>query len=200
MLKIIAATGNKGKLTEIKQIFAASGMDVELVSMQAAGFCTEIEENGGTFEDNAFIKAKAVHDALGGVVIADDSGLCVDALGGAPGVHTARFAGQNAADGTNIEKLLRVLNGADDRRAAFVSVVCCMLPDGTSFFTRGVCPGRISQTPQGDGGFGYDPVFVPEGYDETFAQLGEETKNAMSHRAKAVTLMCGELKKRLCAD
>lgn len=134
----------------------------------------------------------------GEITVADDSGLMVDYLGGAPGVYSARFAGEECDDNKNNEKLIKLLNGlsAEDRKAKFVSVITLVYPGGETLVARGECPGRIIEAPTGENGFGYDPLFVPDGYEKTFAQLSEEEKNEISHRAKALEVLEGLLLER----
>ena len=185
--RIIAASANAHKIKEIKAITKKFGMDV--VSRDEAGVPPfEIVEDGQTFEENSYKKAFAIMQASGETTIADDSGLMVDYLGGAPGVYSARFAGDHCDDERNNQKLLGMLEGLADseRTAKFVSVITMIFPDGQTLVARGECPGRIIEMATGENGFGYDPLFVPDGYDKTFAQLSEEEKNAISHRARAL--------------
>lgn len=185
--RIIAASANAHKIKEIKAITKKFGMDV--VSRDEAGVPPfEIVEDGQTFEENSYKKAFAIMQASGETTIADDSGLMVDYLGGAPGVYSARFAGDHCDDERNNQKLLGMLEGLADseRTAKFVSVITMIFPDGQTLVARGECPGRIIEMPTGENGFGYDPLFVPDGCDKTFAQLSEEEKNAISHRARAL--------------
>ncbi|MBR5229392.1 MAG: XTP/dITP diphosphatase [Firmicutes bacterium] len=184
---IVAASRNKHKIEEIEAITKKFGMAV--ISRDEAGVApVEIDEDGETFEENSFKKANEIMKMCGKVTLADDSGLMVDYLGGAPGVYSARFAGEDGNDEKNNAKLLKLLEGvpAKDRKAKFVSVITMVFPDGETIVARGECPGRIITAPTGDNGFGYDPLFVPEGYDKTFAQLTGEEKNQISHRAYAL--------------
>lgn len=184
---IVAASRNKHKIEEIEAITKKFGMSI--VSRDEAGVPpVEIVEDGETFEENSFKKADEIMKLCGKITLADDSGLMVDYLGGAPGVYSARFAGEDGNDEKNNDKLLKLLDGvpAKERTAKFVSVITMVYPDGTVLSARGECPGRIITVPTGDGGFGYDPLFVPDGYDKTFAQLTPEEKNAISHRAAAL--------------
>jgi len=161
-----------------------------------AGVDFKVNETGETFEENAYIKASAVASYTGFPAIADDSGLCVAALGGAPGVHSARFGGgKDWTDEQKYRYLLEKLEGAEDRSAKFVSCICLVLPDGRTITARGECPGRIAEEPAGDGGFGYDPVFIPEGHDEPFGVLGTGVKNKISHRARALEAFRAELER-----
>ena len=162
---------------------------MRIISRDEAGIPpVEIEEDGQTFEENSFKKASEIMKLCGQITLADDSGLMVDYLNGAPGVYSARFAGEDGNDAKNNEKLLKLMEGvpADKRTAKFVSVITMVYPDGTVLTARGECPGTILTAPAGDGGFGYDPLFVPEGYEKTFAQLTADEKNAISHRAVAL--------------
>lgn len=187
METIIAASRNQHKITEIEAITKKFGMNI--ISRDEAGIPKfEIEEDGETFEENSFKKASEIMKVCGKITIADDSGLMVEYLGGAPGVYSARFAGEDGNDTKNNKKLLMLLEGVPykERRAKFVSVITMVYPDGTYLTARGECEGHIIDTPTGENGFGYDPLFVPEGYQQTFAQLSAEEKNAISHRAKAL--------------
>ena len=199
--KIIAASSNAHKIKEIQAIMGKFGMEV--ISRDEAGVpAYEIEEDGETFEENSFKKADEIMRATGEITVADDSGLMVDYLGGAPGVFSARFAGEHGGDAKNNEKLLKLLEGlpAEERKARFVSVITLIFPDGETLVARGECPGRIIETPSGENGFGYDPLFVPEGYDKTFAQLDAEEKNMISHRAKALEILEKLLKDKLLGE
>ena len=185
---IVAASRNRHKIEEIEAITKKFGMSI--ISRDEAGVPpVEIVEDGETFEENSFKKADEIMKLCGKITLADDSGLMVDYLGGAPGVYSARFAGEDGNDEKNNEKLLKLLDGvpAKGRTAKFVSVITMVYPDGTVLSARGECPGRIITVPTGDGGFGYDPLFVPDGYEKTFAQLTPEEKNAISHRSAALT-------------
>ncbi len=184
METIIAASRNQHKITEIEAITKKFGMNI--ISRDEAGIPKfEIEEDGETFEENSFKKANEIMKVCGKITIADDSGLMVEYLGGAPGVYSARFAGEDGNDVKNNEKLLMLLEGVPykERRAKFVSVITMVYPDGECLTARGECEGHIIDAPTG---FGYDPLFVPEGYQRTFAQLSAEEKNQISHRAKAL--------------
>lgn len=184
---IVAASRNKHKIEEIAAITAKFGM--HLVSRDEAGVPKfEIEEDGETFEENSFKKANEIMKVCGKTTLADDSGLMTEYLSGAPGVYSARFAGENADDEANNRKLLKLLENAegDERKAKFVSVITMVFTDGSSIVARGECPGRILREAAGENGFGYDPLFVPEGYERSFAQLSAEEKNEISHRAVAL--------------
>ncbi len=197
MKRIIIASQNKHKIEEIEAITKKFGMSV--VSRNDAGLTnTDIEEDGKTFEENSYKKAYEIMRLAGEMTIADDSGLMVDALDGAPGVYSARFSGDGATDRSNNEKLLFMLKDvpAEKRTAKFVSVITMIYPDGDKIVARGECPGSIIFEERGQGGFGYDPLFVPDGYDKTFGELGAEEKNKISHRARALVILEKELKCR----
>jgi XTP/dITP diphosphohydrolase len=187
---IYLATGNAHKLRELQQMFAAANLPWQIKGAAAVGGMPEVDENAGTFSGNALIKARALQKSAPkeAWVLADDSGLEVTALGGAPGVHSARYAGVGAKDGANTEKLLRALEIIPEnlRSARFVCVLALLGPHGEEKFFEGECRGRIGRTLSGGGGFGYDPVFFPDGFDKTFAELGYDVKNKISHRGTAL--------------
>ena len=193
-MKIIAATGNAGKVREIKKIF--SDEKVEILSMGEIGIDIEIEENGTTFEENALIKARTICKMTNEIALADDSGLCVDAMGGAPGIYSARYAGEDATDDERIEKLLAELNDEENRKAKFVSVIAVVFPDGTELTTVGEVHGQIADKVYGDGGFGYDPVFIADELGKTFGVASADEKNKISHRARALDKMYELMKER----
>ena len=187
MKRIIAASRNAHKIEEIEKITQKFGMNV--ISRDDAGLPKdEVEEDGESFEENSYKKAKAIWDICHETVIADDSGLMVDALDGAPGVYSARFAGEEGNYQKNNEKLLALMEGIpeEERGAKFVTVITLIFPDGRTLVARGECPGVIIDAPRGDGGFGYDPLFKPEGYELSFAEMASEDKNAISHRGRAL--------------
>ncbi len=183
-MKLVLASKNAHKLVEMRDILSQLGVEVVLES--DVGVDVDVEETGTTFEENAFLKAHAVMEASGLPAIADDSGLCVDALGGAPGVYSARYGGPELDDAGRYRLLLENLRGQLDRRGKFVSAICCCFPNGDRVEARGECPGTIAYAPMGEGGFGYDPVFFLPGLKKTFAQLTPEEKNAVSHRGAAL--------------
>ena len=191
-MKIIAATNNKGKVKEIKSIFGTLG--VEVLSLYDEGLDIEVEETGDTFEKNALIKARAVAMLTDDIVIADDSGLCIDALDGKPGVYSARYAGENASDADKINKVLSEMEGKTDRRASFMTSMAVVLPDGTELVTMGEVKGQILHEPVGDNGFGYDPIFRSDELEKSFAQATDEEKNSVSHRGRALKAMYEKLK------
>ncbi len=184
---IVVASGNRHKIEEIKAIFKG----VKLVSMSEAGFTGEIEENGKTFKENAYIKAKAVYDAVKLPVLADDSGLCVDALDGAPGVYSARFSGGTSAD--NRALLLQRLEGIPNRRARFTCAVCYISEDGKAIFGEGCTEGRILFEEIGEKGFGYDSLFYSADLEKSFGEATEAEKNSVSHRYRALCDLRGKL-------
>ena len=186
MNTFVLASKNKHKADEIKTILGG-GFDVITQTEACAGDISVVED-GATFEENAVKKAEAIMRATGKPTIADDSGLCVDFLGGAPGVYTARYAGEHATDQENIEKLMTALSGVtfDKRGARFVCVIAFSRPGEKTVTFRGECDGFISLKPMGNGGFGYDPVFYVERYDKTMAELEPHIKNALSHRFSAL--------------
>lgn len=192
-MKLILASKNRHKAGEIQAIL---GDGFEIVTQTDAGYGEiDVVEDGETFEENAVKKAVTLMRASGKATMADDSGLCVDALGGRPGIYTARFAGEDATDDENIEKLLAELSDvtADKRYAKFVCVIAVAYPDGKVKTFRGECAGEILFERRGKGGFGYDPVFSPEKYIEAMAELPPHIKNAISHRSRALKKMKDEL-------
>ena len=184
---MVLASRNKGKLRELQRLlFECLGDVIELKSLDEVGILGEIEENGATFAENALIKARAAA-ASGYIGLADDSGLAVNALDGAPGVYSARFAGEHGNDAANNALLLEKLAGAEDRTAAFVCAFACVFPDGQEpIVAEGRVEGEILKAPRGEGGFGYDPLFYYPAFEKTFAELSAEEKNKISHRGEAV--------------
>ena len=180
--KLVFATHNAHKVDEVRAILPAS---VELVGLAALGCHDEIPETGKTLRDNALQKVQYIHDRFGIDCFADDTGLEVEALDGAPGVYSARYAGEPADFAKNRAKLLAALTGISNRRAQFRTVVSLIL-NGKTYFFEGIVTGRIIAEERGVGGFGYDSVFVPDGYDKTFAELPAAVKNSISHRARAM--------------
>lgn len=189
-MKLVLASKNQKKLVELNEILSSLG--VEVCSEADAGVDVEVEETGSTFEENSLLKAKAVMEASGLPAVADDSGLCVDALNGGPGVYSARYGGPGLDDTGRYRLLLENLRG-QPRAARFISVVTCCFPNGDVISARGECPGTIAFAPMGEGGFGYDPVFFVPGLKKTFAQLSPEEKNAISHRGKALRAFAEKL-------
>ncbi|MCD7920288.1 MAG: RdgB/HAM1 family non-canonical purine NTP pyrophosphatase [Clostridiales bacterium] len=190
-MKFVLASHNPKKLEELQAILQQLGVEVVLQSQ--LGIDLEPEETGATFEENALIKARAVMEASGLPAIADDSGLCCEALNGAPGVYSARYGGPDLDDRQRYQLLLQSLRGQFNRKASFVSVVTCAFPNGDVVSARGECQGRIGFTPVGEDGFGYDPIFLVPECKKTFAQMTPEEKNAVSHRGKALRAFAGEL-------
>ena len=191
-MKLILASKNPGKLRELQEILG--GLHVEVLMESQVGLDLDVEETGTTFEENSFLKADAVMKASGMAAIADDSGLMVDALDGAPGVYSARYGNlHNDADRTAF--LLKNLESVPDemRTARFVSVITACFPDGRVIQARGECPGVITRAPRGSGGFGYDPVFLVPELGATFSELSPEEKNRISHRGKALRLFSQKL-------
>jgi len=192
-MKMIVASKNKGKLEEIRYIFR--DLPYEIVSMQEAGIQDEIDETGTTFEENALIKARYIQKVTGSIALADDSGLEVAYLDGAPGVYSSRFAGEGATDAQKNEKLLEVLKDVPfaQRNARFVCVIAVVFPDGRELLSRGTFDGVIAETPTGENGFGYDPLLYITAQGRTVAQMTEAEKNQVSHRGKALRAMLAQL-------
>lgn len=182
--QLIIATGNAHKLEEIRAILTLPGL--ELVGLDAVPNAPEVEEDRDTFEGNAIKKAATLATFTGKWALADDSGLEVDALAGAPGVYSARYAGEPADYAANNVRLLRELTGITDRTARFRCVMALCSPDGDTHTVEGRCEGHIADAERGKGGFGYDPLFIPENYDVTFAEMPASAKNAISHRGRAL--------------
>ena len=194
--RIVFATGNEGKMKEIRLILADLGM--EILSMKEAGANLDICENGKTFGENAEIKARAVWEETGGIVLADDSGLVVDYIGGEPGIYSARYMGEDTSYAVKNQVIIERLKGAqgNERSARFVCNIAAVLPDGSVLHTEKTMEGLIAEEPAGDGGFGYDPIlYIPE-FGKTSAQLTIEEKNRISHRGKALEAMKEELRAR----
>ena len=190
-MTVIAATKNAHKVKEMAALLSDIP-DLKLITMTEAGIDADIEENGTTFEENALIKARTVCEATGCIAIADDSGLCVDALDGKPGVFSARYAGELADDGRNNAKLLAELRDVPEekRTARFCCVIAAAFPDGKTVVAQGECEGRIGFEKKGDGDFGYDPLFYYPPFDKTFAEMTANEKNSVSHRGRAVKAFC----------
>ena len=186
-MKVVLASQNQHKLAEIQAIVAKYG--IELVLQSELGLHIDVEETGSSFEENSLLKAKAVAEATGLPAIADDSGLCVDVLGGAPGIYSARYGAPDCVtDRDRLNHLLQNMRGvrSEERTARFVCVITLLRPDGSSLVARGSCEGLITFEPRGEDGFGYDPVFYVPSMGCTFAQMGAEYKNRISHRANAL--------------
>ena len=187
MNRIIFATGNKGKMDEITQIMKGW----EVVSMKDAGVSLDIEENGSSFEENALIKARAVWEKTGGLVMADDSGLVVDALGGEPGIYSARYMGEDTSYSLKNKNILKRLEGVpeEERSARFVCAVAAIFPDGSEKVVTGIMEGFIGHEISGVNGFGYDPIFIMPEFGISNAELSMEVKNEISHRGRALRKM-----------
>ena len=183
-MKFVLATHNPGKLQEMSDIL--SQFSIEVVGPKDLGLTVEVEETGSTFAENAMLKAKAVCAAAGLPAIADDSGLCVDALNGGPGVYSARYGGEELDDKGRYTLLLRSMRGQTTRAAHFACAICCAFPNGNTLTAEGTCSGTIAFAPMGENGFGYDPVFFVPEKAKTFAQLTAEEKAEISHRGRAL--------------
>lgn len=192
-MKIIVATKNKNKLREFGEILKG----FEIISQEEAGVDIDVEETGTTFEENSYLKAKAIYDITGITTIADDSGLCVDALNGEPGVYSARYGGGGYDDKGRVQLLLKNMKDVPDneRTARFVCVITLVGDEGI-ITARGECEGRIDYEPKGENGFGYDPVFFVEQYGKTMAEATPDEKNAISHRGKALKIFAEKLNKK----
>ena len=188
-MKLVLATRNLGKVRELSDMLSQQ-CGIEVLSMRDFPEAPDVVEDGETYQDNAKKKAVDIAKYVGVLALADDSGLEVDALGGAPGVHSARYAGSDASDADRIAKLLAATRNVpdDERTARFKCAVAVAEPNGRADVVMGVCDGKIIREPRGNMGFGYDPVFAPHGYDQTFAELGKQIKNRISHRAKALRM------------
>lgn len=195
--KIVFATGNEGKMREVRLILQDLGFPV--LSMKDAGVSLDIEENGTIFAENAMIKARAVWEKTGGIVLADDSGLVVDYLGGEPGVYSARYLGEDTSYEIKNQAIIDRLADAkeEERTARFISAIAAVLPDGSELVTEGTVEGLIAHEPAGNGGFGYDPIFYLPEYGVTSAEIPIEKKNEISHRGKALEAMKIKLRERL---
>jgi XTP/dITP diphosphohydrolase len=200
-MKIVLASRNRKKIGELRTLLSKYVADIEILSLDDVGILGEIEEDGTTFEENALIKAR-VAATSGYIGVGDDSGLTVDALDGAPGIYSARyaarcnFAGDHDDEGNNQALLQNLADVSDEKRGgAFVCAIGCVFPDGRELTVRGEARGRILREYHGEGGFGYDPLFKPEGYDCSFAEMAAEEKNAISHRGRAIAKLVAWLKK-----
>ena len=194
MLQMLAATTNKNKVREFQEILKDLKDKINITTTDAIPNFPEIVEDGSTFEENAMKKAKEASAFADMVAMADDSGLVVEALDGAPGIHSARYAGEGATDADRIAKLLNAMDGVTDRRAKFVCAAAIAYRGEEVKVFLGEIKGTIAQAPSGTNGFGYDPVFIPEGFDKTFAELTDAEKNAISHRGRAMTAVADFLR------
>lgn len=192
-MKAVLASKNEKKLRELQDILSGQGLEVILQSQ--AGVDIEVEETGQTFEENAILKAEAVRDQAGMIAISDDSGLMVEALGGDPGVYSARYGGEGLDDKGRYLYLLQNMEGQSDRRCKFVCVICCAFPNGDRILAKGECHGILLEQATGEGGFGYDPVFYLPELGKTMAELSPEEKNRISHRGNALRVFQTELEK-----
>jgi XTP/dITP diphosphohydrolase len=199
-MKLYLASGNAHKAAEMNALALASGLDVEIVSAKAVGGMPPVAEDTGTFVGNARKKARALQAVLpaGSWVLADDSGLCVEALGGGPGVESAYYAGPAGDGAANLRKLVEVMRAVPDgkRGAYFTCVLVLVEARGAEAIVEGICDGYLLKEPQGGAGFGYDPIFAPKGYAESFAQLGDQLKGQISHRARAWAKLAEIIKTR----
>jgi XTP/dITP diphosphohydrolase len=192
---LVLASTNKGKTREIQDLL--KGFPLDIKNLNDFGPIPEVIEDGETFDDNAYKKASFTARILGYPAMADDSGLCVEALGGAPGVFSARYAGKNASDADNVAKLLTDLEPYENRKASFACVISIAVPTGAALTYEGFCQGIITRKPAGENGFGYDPLFYFPAYDKTFAQLRMAEKAQVSHRGKALKQVADEMDKIL---
>lgn len=196
-MRIYVSTSNKDK---VKEIISKLGDEFELVTKDEAGYSDlDVDETGSTLEDNAYLKASSLYELIKEPVIADDSGLFVEALDGQPGIYAARYAGEGCSYSDNVDKMLKAMEGfsqKEDRKAYFETVICFIDKDGNTNYIHGRMDGFIAKERKGDKGFGYDPIFIPKGYEKSFAQLGLEIKNKISHRAKALDKLSKFLKDR----
>jgi XTP/dITP diphosphohydrolase len=192
---LVLATRNEGKISEFKELIAGFGIDIK--SLKDFGPIPLVEEDGATFEDNAYKKASFTAKVLGVPALADDSGLMVGALGGMPGVRSARYGGEGATDRENNHKLLEVMKDVEDRDASFMCIIAIAVPAGPALIYEGKCDGHITREPMGENGFGYDPLFYFPPLKKTFAQMGSEEKNQVSHRGKAMAELRSEFDKVL---
>ena len=197
-MKMVLASQNQHKLEEMQEILSAYG--IEVVRESDLGLSLTVEETGTTFEENALIKARAVMEASGLPAIADDSGLCVDALNGAPGIYSARYGGPELDDPGRCRLLLENMRGMPDRRCRFVCAVCCAFPGGETVTALGECAGTLAYAPRGESGFGYDPIFFFPDLKKTFAELTPQEKHAVSHRGAALKCFQARLSAYLGRD
>ncbi len=190
-MKLIIASNNKDKIKEIKEILS-SQFD-EILSIKESGINHETIEDGNTFMENAIKKAKEICEISGCASLADDSGICVDALNGEPGIYSARYSGEHGNDEMNNQLILKNLNGKTNRKAHYTCAMALFFPDGKSIMAEGYWHGEIAYEPKGTNGFGYDPLFIPDGFDCTSAELTPEEKNDISHRRNALNLLLEKL-------
>lgn len=196
--KFVIATNNPHKVFEFKKILAPLG--ISCYSLKEMGIVCDAEETGTTFAENAYIKAKAVYDICKLPTVADDSGICVEALGGEPGVYSARYGGEGYDDEGRMFLLLKNMEQHENRTANFTSSISCVIDDKTVISAEGYVFGQLTREPRGTNGFGYDPIFLPNGYDQTTAEMESEAKNAISHRGNALRLLVNKLKEYYDAE
>lgn len=196
--KFVIATNNPHKVIEFKRILEPMG--ISCVSQKEMGIVCDAEETGETFGENAYIKAKAVYDLCGLPSVADDSGICVDALGGEPGIYSARYGGEGLNDEERMFLLLKNMEEQEERAAHFTSAICCVLSDDSIIEAEGYIYGQLTKEPRGERGFGYDPIFLPDGYELTTAEMESDAKNAISHRGNALRIFAEKLKEFYDAD
>jgi len=196
--RIALATQNRGKIAEFERLLAEYASDVQVLGLADFPDMPDVDETGSTFAENSLLKARAVNAFTGLPALADDSGLCIDALGGAPGIYSARYSGVHGDDGANIRKVLTELEQSEERSAHFICVVALVLPDsegneGTAIIEEGKLFGTIVRQPRGDAGFGYDPIFLPQGYELTLGEFGAGEKDRISHRGKALRAIAPQI-------
>lgn len=190
-MKFVIATGNPGKVKDFDLLLKKVGH--EAVSLKDMNINIDIEETGTTFKENSYIKAKTIYDIVKMPVIADDSGLCVDCLGGAPGVYSARYGGEGLSDYDRCIKLLEAIKDEENRTARFVSAICAIIDEDNIIEVQGECEGTLLHEIKGENGFGYDPIFYVERFDKTFGEISKEEKNLISHRKKAMDKLIEKL-------
>lgn len=198
-VQLVLATRNAKKLAELDRLLAGAGLDVQIVGSDAFSELPEIEETGSTFAENSLIKARAVSTHTGLIAIADDSGLCVDALDGQPGIYSARWAGQGATDESNLDLVLEQIRDIEPARrtAHFACAAALVLPSGEEYVVQGQVNGVLLTQRRGVGGFGYDPIFLPDGFDITTAEMTSEQKDAISHRGQAMRALVPVIQEHL---
>ena len=196
-MRIVLASHNRGKIAELQSILSVHFPDVEILSPEQVGFYEDIEETGASFSENALIKAQALVRS-GYISVGDDSGLCVRALNGAPGIYSARYAGEHGDDAANLDLLLHNMADQTDRAAAFYCCIACAFPDGREpIVCEGVVEGELLHARRGEGGFGYDPIFYYPPFEQTFGEMSAADKNKISHRARALEAFAAELNRQL---
>lgn len=199
MRKVVLATRNAGKIKEFERLLAEFASDIQVLGLNDFPDMPDVDETGSTFEENALLKAREVSAFANLPALADDSGLCIDALGGDPGIYSARWSGVHGNDAANIAKVLDQLSEvpAQERTGQFRCVVALHLPDGREVIRQGELAGTIATTPRGSAGFGYDPIFQPDGFDLTLGEFGHGEKDRISHRGKALRLIAPDLNQLL---